>query len=204
MNPIHTIGHSTHPIERFLELLAMHGIEALGDVRSAPYSRFNPQFNREALASSATNRGIRYVFLGNELGACSSDPSCYEQGRVRYALLTKSLPFQAGIERVLEGAKRYRIALMCAEKDPLQCHRTLLVARALADRGTEVQHIHADGHLEPHADAMDRLLDLTGTPRQDLFRSPQELLEEALLRQEEAVAYVDRTLASPTVQEESP
>lgn len=193
---VFTVGHSTHPIEAFIALLKQHGITALADVRSAPYSRFNSQFNKDALERALKEQGIKYVFVGKELGARSEDSSCYKNGRVRYPLLARTALFRQGIERVLKGSQDYRIALMCAEKEPLECHRTLLVARALDDMGVPIQHILADGRLEPHGEAMLRLLDLVGLPREDLFRSREELLADALARQEEKVAYVDEKLAT--------
>lgn len=202
--PVFTIGHSTHSAEAFLALLRQHGIEALADVRSSPFSRFNPQFNRESLEQSLKAAGIRYVFLGKELGARSEDRSCYINGRVQYGRLAQTALFQSGLDRVLQGAAKYRLTLMCAEKEPLECHRTLLVAKALADRGHPVLHIHADGHLETHQAAMERLFDLTGVPREDFFRSKEELMAEALERQEKQVAYVDEEQAATTLREDSP
>lgn len=202
-NSVFTIGHSTHSAEAFLALLRQHGVEAVADVRSSPFSRFNPQFNRENLERFLKENGIRYVFLGKELGARTEDRSCYEQGRVQYARLAQTPHFQGGLDRVLLGAQRYRIALMCAEKEPLECHRTLLVARALAERGQAVEHIHADGRLETHEAAMERLLDVAGVPKEDLFRSRQELLAEALARQEQHVAYVDESQSAMTLREDS-
>lgn len=193
---VFTVGHSTHPIEAFIALLKQHGITALADVRSAPYSRFNSQFNKDALERALKEQGIKYVFVGKELGARSEDSSCYKNGRVRYPLLARTALFRQGIERVLKGSQDYRIALMCAEKEPLECHRTLLVARALDDMGVPIRHILADGRLEPHGEAMLRLLDLVGLPREDLFRTREELLADALARQEEKVAYVDEKLAT--------
>ena len=190
-----TVGHSTHAIESFVDLLRQHRITAIADVRSSPYSRFNPQFNRESLEQSLKAIGIRYVFLGRELGARSDDPSCYENGQVQYARLARTALFQSGIERVLKGAADLRIALMCAEKDPLDCHRTLLVARALADRGATIEHVLADGLIEPHAMTMERLFDVTGMPREDLFRTHDELLLEAIAKQESRIAYIDQKLA---------
>lgn len=191
---IYTIGHSKHTLDEFAGLLMQHGVTALADVRSAPFSRFNPQFNKEALARELKARGIKYVFLGRELGARSDDRTCYENGRVQYERLARTELFRQGIERVRRGADEHRIALMCAEKEPLECHRTLLVARALDDQDVEVRHILADGRLEAHKDTMERLLDVTGLPREDLFRSRAELIAEALKRQEEKVAYVDERL----------
>ena len=196
-HPVLTIGHSTHSIDAFIELLRRHGVTALADVRSAPFSRFNPQFNKETLARSLKEHGIKYVFLGRELGARSNDRSCYENGRVQYARLARTEAFRSGLDRVMRGAHDHRIALMCAEKEPWECHRTILVARALVEQGIEVQHILADGRLETHDQAMERLLAVLALPREDLFRSRQELIAQALALQEERIAYVDEKLAAP-------
>ncbi len=195
---VFTIGHSTHPLDALVSLLNQHAVTALADVRSAPFSRFNPQFNKDALARDLKTRGIKYVFLGRELGARSDDPSCYENGRVQYGRLARMELFKQGIGRVINGAGEHRIALMCAEKEPLECHRTLLVARALDEQGVEVAHILGDGRLESHRAAMERLLDVTGLPHEDLFRSRADLIAEALARQEEKVAYVDERLLAET------
>ena len=172
---VFTIGHSTHPQERFIALLHQHGITALCDVRSTPYSRINPQFNREDLKEALRRSNIRYVFLGKELGARSEDPACYEHGRVQYDRLAHTDLFQRGLERVQEGMKKYKLALMCAEKEPLECHRTILVARHLTALGFDVRHIHADGKLESHADALSRLARMLNLPEYDMFRSREEL-----------------------------
>lgn len=192
---VYTIGHSTHGLDAFVALLKQHDITALADVRSAPYSRFNPHFNKDALERSLKSQGIKYVFLGRELGARSDDPACYDGGRVQYTRLARTAAFKSGIQRIERGATDHRVALMCAEKEPLECHRTLLVARALDQGGMDVSHILADGRLESHGDAMLRLLDVVGLPREDLFRSQTELIAEALVRQEDRVAYVDEKLA---------
>jgi uncharacterized protein (DUF488 family) len=194
---IYTIGHSKHPIERFTALLQQHGIEALADVRSTPYSRFNPQFNREKLQTALAGVGIRYVFLGEELGARSKDPACYEDGRVSYAKLAASEIFRTGIDRLLTGMREHRIALMCAEREPLDCHRTILVARELERAGVPVTHILQDGSLEPHRHALERLaadLKIVGS---DLFRSPDELLEDAYEKQGARIAYVKTDKRGP-------
>lgn len=193
---VFTIGHSTHSLAMFVTLLKRHAITVLVDVRSAPFSRFSPQFNKDALARDLKAHGIKYVFLGRELGARSDDRSCYENGRVKYGRLARTDLFTRGIERVKHGAEEYRIALMCAEKEPLECHRTLLVARALDEQSIEVMHILGDGQLESHRDAMERLLDVTGLPHADMFHSHEELVAEALVRQEERVAYVDEKLSA--------
>lgn len=192
---IYTVGHSTHTIEKFLDLLERNGVTAIADVRSSPFSRHNPQFNMDTLSAELQKRGIAYVFVGKELGARIDDPSCYEAGKVRYGRLAKTSVFKAGIERVLSGAQKYRIALMCAEKEPLDCHRTLLVSRALEQRGVSIAHILADGSTEAHAQSMSRLLDLVGLPQVDMFCSHDELVAMACELREERIAYVDDALA---------
>ena len=193
-----TIGHSTHALEAFVALLQRHQVTAVADVRSAPYSRFNPQFNRDSFADALDAQGIRYVYLGDSLGGRSGDPACYEDGRIRYDRVATTESFKRGLARVVHGAAKHRIALMCAEKEPLDCHRTLLVARALDERGVDVAHIHAGGGLEPHREAMDRLLGILNLPRDDLYRTREELIATAVSRQAERVAYVDDKLAART------
>ena len=193
---IYTIGHSKHPIERFVALLQQHGVDALADVRSTPYSRFNPQFNKEKLQASLAAAGIRYVFLGEELGARSKDASCYdEEGRVSYARLAQTAPFRAGIERLLTGMQpagvpEHRIAIMCAEREPLDCHRTILVSRELEKAGVPVTHILQDGSLELHRQTMTRLASDLKLASTDLFRTADELIEDAYETQGSRIAYV--------------
>ena len=186
---IYTIGHSTQGLEQFLERLGRHRITALADVRSAPYSRHNPQFNREELRSALRAHDIRYVFLGKELGARSDDDCCYVNDKVQYGLLAKTPLFRSGISRLLEGAQTFRISLMCAEKDPLDCHRTILVSRELEKSGCKITHILGDGSLEPHAQAMHRLISQLGLANEDMFRSPDDVLREAYEIQGERIAY---------------
>jgi uncharacterized protein (DUF488 family) len=186
---VFTIGHSTHTLQRFIALLKLHDITALADVRSKPYSRTNPQFDREDLKKQLREVGITYVFLGKELGARSEDPSCYDHGRVQYGRLALTELFRKGLDRVQEGMKKYRLALMCAVKEPLECHRTVLVARHLAALGIPVQHILADGRLESQADLLDRLMRQLGLPESDMFRSHEDVLSDAYRIQESRIAY---------------
>lgn len=185
-----TIGHSNHALEDFLALLSRHGVTAICDVRSAPFSRFSPQFNRDEIGKALLARGIAYLFLGKELGARSEDPACYVDGKVQYDRLAGGALFRQGLSRIEEGvSKGFRIAVMCAEKEPLECHRTILVARYLNAVEIDVQHILADGELESHADAMCRLARLVRVPENDLFRSPEELLDETYRRGADRIAY---------------
>jgi len=177
-----TIGHSTHPTEDFLRLLHQHRITALCDVRSAPYSRYNPQFNKETLAAVLDEAGIAYVYLGRELGAMVEDPSCWENGRVSYPKVAETELFRAGLDRLREGMRRYRITLMCAERDPISCHRMMLVTRNLRHEELDIQHIRADGTLEPNAAAERRLLEAAGLSPGTLFQDEAEMVEEAYLK----------------------
>ena len=189
-----TIGHSTHPIEVFVSLLQNHGVTAIADVRSTPASRFNPQFNRDALKRSLATIGIEYVFLGNELGARSDDRSCYVDGRVQYDRLAKAPAYQLGIDRLDRGRRTHRIAVMCSEREPLDCHRAVLVSETFHTRGIPVEHILGDGTIESHEASRHRLRQLHGLADADLFHSTEELVTEALSRQEERIAYVDEDL----------
>ena len=183
---VFTIGHSTHAIGRFVDLLRQHGVDEVADVRSTPYSRFNPQFNRDSLANSLVRHRIGYVSLGRELGGRPDDPACYENGRVRYDRVAATPVFQRGLDRVMQDAAARSVAIMCAEKEPLECHRTLLVAQALEVRGVAVRHIRADGTLEDHAAAMDRLLVMHGDPPQgELFGQHGDRIQRAIVRQTE-------------------
>ena len=184
---VYTIGHSNHSLAVFLARLGGAGVTAVADVRSAPYSRFNPQFNREALRGALGKQGLDYIYLGHELGGRSDDPRCYESGRICYDRVAKTARFKAGVARLLHELGEHSMALMCAEKEPLNCHRTLLVAPALADRGLNLIHIHADGALEPHGEAMHRLLAKFNLRQQDdLFPQPRAALIEAAIKRQTA------------------
>lgn len=184
-----TIGHSSHPISRFVELLSKRGVSAVCDVRSTPYSRRNPQFNRESLASELERIGIRYVFLGKELGARSEDPNCYVDGQARYDRIAETDLFKKGIDRVMKGVDSFRLALMCAESDPLSCHRTILVCRHLRKPGLSISHILGNGEIEPHEAAETRLLRMTKLAQGNLFENSEDLIEEAYDLQASRIAY---------------
>lgn len=182
---VFTIGHSNHAADAFVALLRRHGVALVIDVRSAPYSRYLPHFNKELLAEALRKAGIRYAFRGKELGGQPSDRAYYDdEGRVLYREVSRTPAYGEAIEFVADSSGERQVALMCSEKEPLDCHRTLMISQTLAERGLAVAHIHADGSLENHAEAMNRLLDDFKLPHHgDLFRSREEVIADAVARQ---------------------
>ncbi len=195
---IFTIGHSTHAFEDFAALLRRHGIMAVADVRSQPYGRLD-HFNRDNLSAELKASGIEYVFLGEQLGARRRERECYEDGIAIYERIIKLSAFQEGLARLRSGAEQHRLAVMCAEKEPLTCHRAILISRCLKDSGIRVQHILADGTLEDHAHAEKRLvreLDLGRT----LFEpdlTDGDLIARAYAERGRAIAYRDEAESLP-------
>jgi uncharacterized protein (DUF488 family) len=162
-NTLFTIGHSNHDLGDFLAILVQHGAKTLCDVRSRPGSFRFPQFNREPLEAGAGLAKIDYQFLGDSLGGRPDDPCAYHSdGQVDYFARRKSPDFAAGVDRLLEFSRAANLALMCAEEDPLQCHRFLMICPALVERGIVPVHIRRSGILELQRDAEDRLLELQG------------------------------------------
>jgi uncharacterized protein (DUF488 family) len=189
-NLLFTVGHSNHECEKFLDLLTRHRITALADVRSQPYSQYTPQFNREILETALGRRRVKYVFLGRELGARRDERECYVGGQARYDRILTLPAFREGLDRLRRGVQAQRIALMCSEKDPLTCHRTILICRALRTE-MAISHILDDGALEAHAAAETRLLALRGLPEGDLFTSRDEMLSRAYDQQAAAIAFTE-------------
>ena len=156
--PVYTIGHSSHSIEEFLHLLTAAGIDAIADVRSNPFSRWRPHFNGDCLRRELSAHEISYVPLGAALGGRgTAHAQRDEHGRVHYSRIAHTQAFQEGLRRVRLGSERMRLALMCAENDPLECHRGILGRRPLAALGVNVLHIHAGGRIEPHREAGHRV-----------------------------------------------
>ena len=201
-----TIGHSNLSIEAFVGLLQQHEITAVADVRSHPYSRYLPHFNKSEIQTSLSNAGIQYVFLGKELGARPEDLSCYDlSGKALYERIAATPLFSTGIQRLLKGAASYQITLMCAEKDPITCHRTILVCRQLTEFNLQINHILSDGSLESQQQLEARLLNKFNKGKNDnkpiqlsLFDLNPEVkaeivdLETAYHRQGQEIAYVTK------------
>ena len=193
-NVLFTIGHSNHDLGDFFAILVRHGVEALCDVRSRPGSFRFPQFNREPLEAAAACAKIQYQFLGETLGGRPEDPRVYRSnGQVDYVARRKSPDFSAGVDRLLKLSRLASIALMCAEEDPLQCHRFLMICPALIERGVVPVHLRRGGIPESQRDAEDRLLELHGGSAFTsgaLFVSERgPALEEALRQQADEFAF---------------
>jgi uncharacterized protein (DUF488 family) len=164
-------------------------MSALADVRSSPYSQFKPEFNKDSLKDFLKEHKIAYVFLGDHCGARVEDPSCYVNGKVDYKLVAENQKFKEGIERIKKGLENFRIALMCAEKDPITCHRTILICRNLLSAGIKIKHILGNGKIEEHKDSEHRLMKLFNLNHPDLFRTEQQRLDDAYSRQGEKIGY---------------
>jgi uncharacterized protein (DUF488 family) len=144
-----SIGHSNHTFEYFASLLRQHGVECVVDVRSSPWSRYAPQFNREALEPALADHGIDYAFLGAELGGRPTADELYDdEGHVLYGAVADTPLFKTGIETLEALARDRRVAIMCSEEDPSDCHRRLLVTRVLLARGGSVEHVRGDGRVQ--------------------------------------------------------
>lgn len=208
-----TIGHSNHTIESFIELLQKHEVTALADVRSHPYSSRFPQFNQSALKAALKTVNIAYVPLGNNLGARPLDRNCYVDGMARYDLIAATEAFRIGLNRLIQGSEKHQISLMCAEQDPIVCHRAILICPHLKSAGLDIHHILKNGDLEKNEYLENRVLkqhdllkllpenqsgvkqlslfdmQLTQTIEKQLSRA--ELLEKAYQLQAEKVAYTE-------------
>jgi uncharacterized protein (DUF488 family) len=192
-----SIGHSNIPEEQFLAMLRDAGVDVVADVRTTPYSRFFPWFSQKRLAASLAAAGIGYAAMGDSLGGRPRDPGLYRDGIADYEAMAAQPDYHAGLGRLLDAVARWRVCILCAEREPLDCHRCLLVARSLAERGLTVGHILHDGSIEPHAVTEQRQLTLGrhGDEQDcDLFASGQrERLAAAYRRRVRAVAFRPKT-----------
>ena len=182
-----TIGHSNLPADRFITLLRDSKVSAVIDVRSVPFSRWCPWFSSKPLATELAAGGLAYLQLGDELGGRPRDPQLYCDGIADYEAMARRPEFRAGLDRVIDETRRHRVCLLCSEREPLDCHRCLLVGRALAERGVTPGHIRADGTIEPHAVTEQRLLKLAGGEA-DLFGDPAARLADAYRQRARRVA----------------
>jgi len=188
---LYTIGHSNHKIEDFINLLKQHEITCVADVRSAPYSRHSPQFNRESLALVLKAAKIEYMYLGKELGARRVDDYACDLSKASFEQIAKTEEFKAGIRRLIASTLEHRVALMCAEKEPLECHRSILVCRHLKEYNLCIMHILQDGSIENHIDTERRLVKMLKI-EPTIFEpsnTEQDFIEQAYDLQAQKISY---------------
>jgi uncharacterized protein (DUF488 family) len=191
LNLILTIGHSNHPMDKFITLLKQHTVGQVVDVRSEPYSRYSSHFNKAELEHHLMVEDIRYVFLGTELGARPHSSRYYDGNKVNFDKLVKGEEFQRGIRCLLEHISNERIALMCAEKDPLDCHRMIILSRYLKNHQVNIGHIHEDGTVEEHHQAELRLVRYLKI-EPTLFEpdmTEEKLIERAYQKQQDNISF---------------
>ncbi len=193
---LYSIGHSNHSPAKFIALLRQSGVNAIADVRSSPFSRHFPHFSQRELKLWLKYEGVSYVFLGKELGGRPSNPTLFCNGIADYLAMASTQLFAEGIERLIVGAENHQIAIMCSEHDPLDCHRCLLVARRLAERGLAVGHILSSGQISSHEQIEEQLLEIEGLGFSDLFATRAVRLAAAYAQRNLKVAYSENILSA--------
>ena len=188
-----TIGHSTHSLSRFIELLNLYAVKEVWDVRSQPYSKYNRIFNKECIERELSKSNIIYSFMGYELGGRTSNPSCYDENKkLQYHLMAQWPVFQTALTQISDKLKTCNIALMCSENDPLNCHRMILICRELCKKTNffekEIKHILFDGSTRTNKE-MERALMDKFKLYPDMFRTKKECIKEAYNRQAQKIAY---------------
>lgn len=191
---IFTIGHSNLDIINFINLLLANKIELVIDVRSAPFSKMYPHFNRDSIESSLKHNLIKYLYFGDSIGGRSKNTGDYLKGRILYRKLAEKPEYISSIKKVIEIATKHRIVLMCSEKEPLECHRTLLVSRSIEMFEVKVLHIHGSGKIESQNETLQRLLGIWKLDAPDLFGEDADRLDQALTNQQNKFAYFDENM----------
>lgn len=191
MNPktLLSIGHSNDSVEIFIERLKIHHIQAIADVRSQPYSRYASWFNREDISAALKKNNIAYVFLGDALGARCTDPHCIRDGKIDFTKVAKRKEFQSGITRIKQGLLKFNIALMCSEKDPTTCHRTILIAREFIKNNIDIQHIFPDDTIKQHSKLMQNIA-YENNYDNDLFMSEEDKINQSYKLQAGKMGYL--------------
>lgn len=195
MNKLFTIGYSGLNADGFVKLLLANNVNVVCDVRSTPYSTYKPEFSRGTFRAFLNKSGIKYAFLGDQLGARPSDRSCYEGGQATYERISASQPFKEGLGRIRSGVKQLNLALVCSERDPIECHRAVLVCRNLPDLREVISHIHTDGSVEAQEQFDERLVEFHNSAPPPLLRRPgdwERAVSLAYERQGNGIAFRER------------
>ena len=149
MIEIYTIGHSNHDLLDFLDILKKYDVKLLVDLRSDPYSKYAPQFNKSEFQQHVEAAGIKYRYSGSSIGGKPKDSSLFtSSGKPDYDKLAATQPFQDELKAIVALAEKTRIALMCSEGNPTECHRERIIAPVLKSMGVKVVHIMPDGNTE--------------------------------------------------------
>lgn len=188
-NILYTIGYSTYTLDTFIDTLKQNKISAVVDVRSSPYSQYKAEFNREILKTELQKNNISYVFLGDYCGARVDDPSCYVDGKVDFNLVAETPKFKEGINRIIKGTQKYCITLMCAEKDPITCHRFVLVCRNLLPKFPIIKHIIGTELVEDQKVSEERMLKVNNLHQAELFRTYSQRINDAYNKQGNKIGY---------------
>ena len=176
---LYTVGHSNHSREHFQSLLTEQGIEVLVDVRSWPHSRYVEWVDRSRIPSALGDAGAKYLFLGDQLGGRPTGAEFYDkEGHVLYGKVAASPDFRVGLERLRRGISRCRVAIMCSEEDPTECHRRLLVAKVLLEQGVDVSHIRGDGRIEEEPGLIEMSGGALFDDEETLWRSSRSVLRK--------------------------
>ena len=200
MGSIFTIGYSGHDMDSFIALLVENRVDVVCDVRSTPYSTYKPDFSRVPFRKHLNLANIKYSFFGDQLGARPKDRSCYIDGQATYQKISNSTFFKEGLERIRKGADMLNLALVCSEKDPIECHRAVLVCRHLDDIRSRILHIHTDGNVESQDDFDARLVGLHGLTPPPLLSTKSDWVDAvavAYKKQGDAIAFRERIPPNP-------
>lgn len=194
MNDLYTIGHSQHPIQKFISLLKQHNVNFVIDVRSIPYSKYASMYDRENIRNELKSANISYSFMGKYFGARQDDKSLYaKEGYLDFKKVVKWDTFKKGMDNVIRGMETNRIALMCLEKNPIDCHRALLVANAFYHKGYSVKHILENGEIVTHQELNEELINLYFPDRNQMSffdnRNDEDYLDDAYKIRNKTIGY---------------
>ena len=199
MNDLFTIGHSVHPLAYFLELLRKYAVDYVIDVRSIPYSEHASDYNKENIKNFLNDEKIGYAHMGKYFGARQEDSSLYtfDKNKEKYYLdfekVQKSPNFQIGFENILKGREKYKIAFMCSEKNPIDCHRAIMVGNAFFKKGCSVKHILDNGLIKDHSDLNNELLNkyFPNRSQGDFFcqTNEKDLIDQAYQKRNIEIGY---------------
>ena len=179
MNTLYTIGYSSYDISHFISILKKQQIKALVDVRSIPYSKFAPDYNTDNIKKILENNSIYYLNFGDGLGARTKIEECYQNNIAQYSLISKTPMFKEYTKRIISGLEKFNIVLLCAESDPLKCHRDIMICRYLKKYINNISHILQNEIIEDNTQPEIRLLREYNLEQEDFFSNYIDRLNEA-------------------------